>query len=131
MFCYLYMYRNNLEVSFLNFCTNKFILTLLVHWNVWKYSDLIIPKKTRQGWAGLDALADHNTLCMTRHPGRTRHFGQHKTHWPNKIRWARQYKLAELDTLSGTRHTGRTRHFGRDRTHWPNKMGLAEQNMLE
>ena len=44
MFCDLYMRRNNLEVLFLNFCKwiNNLILTLLVHWSVWKYSDLII-----------------------------------------------------------------------------------------
>ena len=44
MFCDLYMCRNNLDVLFLNFCKwiNKLILTLLVHWNVWKYSDLIL-----------------------------------------------------------------------------------------
>ena len=44
IFCDLYMCRNNLEVLFLNFCKwiNKLILTLLVHWNGWKYSDLIV-----------------------------------------------------------------------------------------
>ena len=44
MFCDLYMYKNNLEVLFLNFCKwiKKLILTLFVHWNVCKYSDLIL-----------------------------------------------------------------------------------------
>ena len=39
------MCRNNLKVSFLNFCKwiNKLSLTLFVHWNVGKYSDFILP----------------------------------------------------------------------------------------
>ena len=44
MFSDLYMYRNNLKVLFLNFCKgiNKLSVTLFMHWNVRKYSDLII-----------------------------------------------------------------------------------------
>ena len=47
MFCDLYVCRHNLEVFFFNFCKgiNKLILTLLVHWNVLKYSDLILTRR--------------------------------------------------------------------------------------
>ena len=44
MFCDLYMCRNNLKLSLLNFCKgiNKLSLTLFVLWNVGKYSYLIV-----------------------------------------------------------------------------------------
>ena len=44
MLCDPYMCINNLKVSFVNFRKgiNKLSLTLLVHWNVGKYSDLIL-----------------------------------------------------------------------------------------
>ena len=44
MFCDLNMCRNNWEVYFFHFCKGiiKLILTLLVHWNVGKYSDYVI-----------------------------------------------------------------------------------------
>ena len=55
MFCDLYMCRNKLEDLFLNFCKwiNKLILTLLVHCNVWKYSDLIVAVTSVTSLRGL------------------------------------------------------------------------------
>ena len=51
MFCDLYMCRNNLKVSFLNFFKgiNNLSLTLFVHWNVGKYSDLIVSHQNTPG----------------------------------------------------------------------------------
>ena len=44
MFCDLCMYKKNWKVYFLDLCKgiNKLISTLLVHWNVWKYSDHVV-----------------------------------------------------------------------------------------
>ena len=46
MFCDLSMYKNNWKVYFLDLCKgiNKLISTLLVHWNVWKYSDHVVTQ---------------------------------------------------------------------------------------
>ena len=62
--CHLYICRNNLNVLFCNFCKgiNKLTLSLLVHCNVGKYSDLIV---SQPGWQ----LSSYRTGSCAFHAG--------------------------------------------------------------